>query len=433
MFPGLKPRTFEPVKIVKEKKINGGENINGNVNGGEEESYVEDPTSDEGAIYPIQDGRVVDSVCLMALLKHIHNVVSPPFNTPVLVVTQPAFTDFEYELLTSYCFSQWTVPAFTLVDAAVAAQYAYNTATCVVIDVGYTKTDVTAIVEHEIINTGRATGLPETGGETMTQRLFELLGPKGFTKDMCEQLKRSGICEVLPLGTPLPSEKGSSDNSTVAVPGASGTSGFNAGQRGSVSAQGGIGSSARNEDEVKDKEENEGVLDVASIVASGRTNEFLAKRERDKAEKAALKKAAAEATAAPKGKLQNAQRVRAIFHYDISSAEEAAAVQGTSSDQTSPTDASAPQLSAKGKTREGTEPGTVRKSIEVGVERFQVADNGILDCIADAVQRVINNAQPNLRSDLWNNLIIGGNATRVKGQLPPFDTTSDHYLYLTRL
>ena len=420
MFPGPEPRTFEPVKIVKEEKVSSGENSNSIVNGGGDESYAEDPNSDEGAIYPIQNGRVENPDCLMALLKHIHNTVSPPFNTPVLIVTQPAFTDFEYELLTSYCFQQWTVPALTLIDAAFATQYAYSPTSCVVIDIGYTKTDITAIAEHEIVNPGRVIGLPDTGGEAMTQRLFELLGHKGFTKAMCEQLKRSGICEVLSPGTPLPSEKAPSDNSAAANSGATGVNGLNAGQRGSVSGQGGVGSSARNEDEVKDKEENEGVLDVASIVASGRTNEILAKRERDKAEKAASKKAAAEAAAAPKGKLQNAQRAKATFHYDISSAEEAANVaalhQGSISDQTSPTEPSAPQLGSKAKARDGAEPGTMRKSIEIGVERFQAADNGILERIADAVQRVINNAQPNVRSELWNNLIITGNATRLKGQ-----------------
>ena len=432
MFPGIKPRTFEPVKILKRKKRSDGENINGDVDGGGEESYVEDPTSDEGAIYPIQDGRVVNAGCLMALLKHIHNTVSPPFNTPVLLVTQPGFSDFEYELLTSYCFQQWTVPAFTLVDAAIATQYGYGSATCLIVDVGYTKTDITAIVEHELIHTGRVIGLLDTGGEAMTKRLFELLGPKGFTKDMCEQLKRSGICEVLPPGVPLPSEKNPSDNSTVAISGPSGANGFNTGQRASISGQGGVANGARNQDEAKDKEDNEGVLDVASIVASGKTNEFLAKRERDKAEKAASRKAAAEAAAAPKAKLQNAQRVKAVFHYDVSSTEEPANAtalhQGSASDQTSPTDASAPQLGSKSKGRDGVENGTVRRSIEVGVERFQAADNGILERIADGVHRVILDVHPsNLRSDLWDSLIITGNATRVKGHYPSPHARSDHH------
>ena len=39
-----------------------------------------------------------------------------------------------------------------------------------------------------------------------------------------------------------------------------------------------------------DEEDNEGVLDVASIVAGGKMNEYLAKKEKEKAEKIAAAK-----------------------------------------------------------------------------------------------------------------------------------------------
>ena len=433
MFPGTKPRTYYPVKLVKKQAGSNG-HANDNVNGEDEDPYEEDPNSEEGAVYPIQNGRIVNALCLMAFLKHIYSSISPTFNTPILIVTQPAFTDFEYELLTRFCFEIFTPPAFTLVDAARAAQWAYGPEHCVVIDVGFSKTDVTAFQNHEIEHIGRVVSLADTGGEAMTQRLLELLGPKGFSRNMCEQLKKSGICEILPMNVPLPSEKGSSDKTTHST--ATGSSASASGQRGSISGQGGAHAGgavgAKNDDEGHDKEENEGVLDVAGIVASDRsgdfakTKELLAKKEREKAEKAASKKAAADAAAAPKqSKMQNAQRAKATFHCDMSAAEaaaHAAALQASGSNQTSPTEASASHMANKSKAREGHEPGTVRKTIEVGVERFQAADNGILDRIAEAVHRVINAADPILRSELWNNLIIVGNGTRVKGTIWPPNT-----------
>lgn len=51
---------------------------------------------------------------------------------------------------------------------------------------------------------GRTIALPNAGGDAMTEQLFKLLGPKGWTLDMCEQLKKSHICEVLAVGVPLP-------------------------------------------------------------------------------------------------------------------------------------------------------------------------------------------------------------------------------------
>ena len=430
MFRGLEQGTWEPIKII-EKRSSNGESGNDNVADGNMPVFEEDPHSEEGAVYPIQSGRLAKGTigdeaetCLIAFLKHIYNLFDPtPFTTPVVFVTPAGFVQENLKLIPKFAFPAWHAPALTMIDAARAVQLAYGVPTCVVIDVGFTKTDITAIQEWEIEQTGRHVSIPDTGGEAMTQRLLELLGPKNFTRDMCEQLKKSGICEILPRGVPLPSEKGSSDNATNPISAA--TIGLSSGQRASVSGQGGAhagGSvTTTNVDESQDKEESEGVLDVASIVASGKTNEFLAKKEREKAEKAASKKAAAEAAAAPKqGKMQNAQRVKATFHYHISDAEEAAnvaAAQGSTSEQTSPVDASAPQTANKNKAREGHELGTNRKAIEIGVERFQAADNGILDRIADAVHRVIWAADPSMRSELWNNLIITGNGTRVKGMI----------------
>src|SRR6266536_3419329 len=70
---------------------------------GEEDgaTFEEDPTSGEGAVSPIHGGRIVDWECFYALITHIHNKLSPPFHTPVLMVSQPAWTSKDHE-----CISQ---------------------------------------------------------------------------------------------------------------------------------------------------------------------------------------------------------------------------------------------------------------------------------------------------------------------------------------
>lgn len=64
--------------------------------------------------------------------------------------------------------------------------------------------DVTAVSDYMPATVGRTIALPNAGGDAMTERLFELLGPKGWNVEMCEQLKKSHICEVLGVGVPLP-------------------------------------------------------------------------------------------------------------------------------------------------------------------------------------------------------------------------------------
>ena len=331
-------------------------------------------------------------------------------------------------------------------------------------DVGHGKCDVSAVSDFLVYDTGRGVAVPGCGGEGMTQRLFELLSPQSFTWDMCEQLKKSNICEILPPGIPLPGTTDTEEQVTNPVAAAStGATASGPGHRASIAAQGGaprgpgIGTVFGDEDqetELKDGEDNDGVLDVASIVASGKTTEFLAKKEREKAEKAAAKKAAADAAAAPKAvRLPNSKRERTIFHYDERrpvedinengkrhADEENGEEGGDSKRQKTPdpinasgaptTDdatmkeedvAKKQQNKAVGKeerrSNQGGSSTSVRKEIEVGVERFMAASGGILEQIADTIHRTILSVpEVAKRSELWDSLVVLGNGSKVRGR-----------------
>ncbi|KAL9005039.1 MAG: hypothetical protein Q9188_002166 [Gyalolechia gomerana] len=409
----------------------------------EEETYFdEDPTTEEGAVYPIQQGRVVDWSCLFALMTHIYNTLSPPFHTPILVITQPAWTAQDHETLTQFFFEKFKTPAFCLMDSALAVCYAYAASTATVVDVGYEKCDISAVVDFLINDVGRGTAVPRCGGEGMTQRLLELLSDKGFTRDMCEQLKRSGICEILPPGTAMPGEaEAEVPNVNPAAAASAGANAVGLKGRGSIA---GVEGGDDQDGEGREVEDNEGVLDVATLVVSGKTNEFLARKEKEKAEKAekaAAKKAAQEAAAAPKqAKLPNAKRLTANFHYterrpleELNRNGKRPLENGASygEGETKRSKTPDPQDAAvSGATETGSATGTktdvpaengettavIRRDVDVGIERFQAATGGILDQTADAIHRcILSVPEIQRRAELWDNLIIIGNGSKVRG------------------
>lgn len=476
MFPAEKKGEWEATKI-RERKVTNTSNkteanghVDGNITVGEtngkvdgptapedqedDPKFEEDPTSEEGAVYPLRDGRIVDWSCFFALFTHIYNTMGPPFHTPILVISQPAWTAQDHESLTQFIFEKFKTPAFCLMDSALAVCYAYATPTATVVDVGHGKCDVTAVNEFLVSDLGRGSALPGCGGEAMTQRLHDLLGEKGFTRDVCEQLKKSPICEILPPGMEMPAEaEANAHASNPAAAASTGASGSGAGQRGSIAAQGGaprgpgINTEVGDADadrEFKEGEDDEGVLDVAAIVASGKTSEFLAKKEREKAAKAAAKKDAADAAAVAKERsLPNSKRVKATFHYHERRPLEELNINGKraidgenvqdggeSKRQKTPElgvdsgvqaaeNAAAARREERKEERRRNREGTafIRKSADVGLERFQAANGGILDEIADAIHRcILSYSDISKRSDLWDSLIILGNGSKVKGK-----------------
>ena len=416
----------------------------------EELLYEEDPTNEEGAVYPLRDGRVVDWSCFFALFTHVFNTLGPPFHTPIIVISQPAWTAQDHESMTQFFFEKFKTPAFCLMDSALAVCYAYATANATVVDVGYTKCDVTAVSEFLVSDIGRGTALAGCGGEAMTQRLFDVLKKKGFTRDMCDQLKKNSICEILPPSSELPAEAEDKHPTNPASAASTGADGSGDGQRGSIAAQGGaprgpgintdVGD-ADDDREVREGEDDDGVLDVATIVASGKTSEFLARKEREKADKAAAKKSAADAAAATReARLPNSRRPKATLHYherrpledlnfnskramDGESGQEG----GEAKRQKTPEavgenaahDAAAARKEERKEERRRAREGHafIRKHIDVGLERFQAASGGVIDQIADAIHRcILSVPEVGKRSELWDSLIILGNGSKVKGE-----------------
>ena len=254
------------------------------------------------------EGRIDNLPAFFAFLHHIHNTLSPTLHTPVMLIAEPSWTAKNHEDITQFIFEKFKTPALCIMDSALATSYAFGIANATIIDVGFEKVDVTAVTDFQI--SGRGT-VPNSGGEAMTQRLVELLKSKNFTRNMAEQLKKSLICEILPPGTPLPGtdvpEEVISNPAAAASTGAT-SSGPNV--RITEAPRAPVPDiEVEDEFNVDDKAvEEDGVLDVASIVTSGNAREFLAKKEKEKAERAAARKATrdaekAEAAAAAAGLL----------------------------------------------------------------------------------------------------------------------------------
>ncbi|KAK8194916.1 actin-domain-containing protein [Phyllosticta capitalensis] len=452
MFPAEKDGEFEPYKVRRkggekpttqqadenkdqEKKPDGAE---------EEVEFEEDHDSEEGAIWPIIGGKIVNWPCFFALMTHVYNTLNPPFHTPILLVAEPVWTPKEKERLTQFFFEKFKMPAFTIVDSATATAYAYGIHTATVIDVGLQKADITAISDFIMHETGRSISIPDCGGESMTRRLHELLKSKGFSFEMCEQLKKNPICEILPPGTPLPGAgDGAAEPVTNPAAAAStGATGSGADAASNIAqAPRGPGADTEVGDEDEGEGNDDGVLDVANIVTSGKMSEYLAKKEKEKQEKAVNKKKGAETAkdaAAKPIRQPNAKREKTTFMYedhalltalkDMNMGEQRLAEAQAALDE-GPAKRGADGEILPGEPMEGVETngasattqsqpsrGTIRREIEVGTERFQAASGGILERIADAVYRTISSVdEVNKRSELWESLIIVGNGAKLRG------------------
>jgi actin-related protein 9 len=418
MFPGEKSGEWEPnkvrEKIVRPKPppVEGEERPEEEEEGEPEVEYYEDFQSEEDALWPMRAGKVVNWSAFFALLSYVHKRLSPHLHSPVLLVAQPCWTVKDYERITQFYFETFKPPGFVIVDSALTSLWAYNVVNACVVDVGLDKADVSAIVDFAINTPGRGIAIPGIGGESFTHTLHELLEPKGFNRDMCEQLKKSSICEILPADVPLP---GGTDSTTIeitnpAAAASTGAVGSGPGQRVSAGALGdaplGPGPGTEVGEESKDALESEGVLDVASIVAAGnkKMEEFLAKKEKEKQEKALKKGRDAAALAAAKPvKLRNAEKDRATFTYEEIRPVESEANGATNGDSSNPESTAKPHE-------------VVKRTIEVGVERFQSASSGAIEKIADAIYLAISSVDDIAkRSEVWDHLIVVGNGARIRG------------------
>ena len=256
---------------------------------------------------------------LLAFLDHVHSMLTTTYhNTPIVLMAAPQWTRPDCETIVRYIFEKTKTPALCLIHSGIATQYGLRWPNMTVVDVGFEKVDVTCIYDSRIVSQREVATVPDagreiSGGEVFTMKLLELLDKKGFNYDMAEQLKRSNVCEVLPYSAEKPSLMELPEEAALAapVPTAEPVT-INEPSRPPA---------ADVEEEVTNGEkgpDEDGVLDVANIVSSGNTREFLAKKEKEKAEKAKVGKRGREkeSDAAKAVRLPNSKRVKNTFHYE---------------------------------------------------------------------------------------------------------------------
>ncbi|KAF5627330.1 actin ARP9 [Fusarium tjaetaba] len=291
------------------------------VNGVEEEEWLEDVDEDEGAVYPIEAGRIVNMSALLAFLDHVHGLLTTTYhNTPIMLMASPQWTRPDCETIARYVFENTRTPALCIIHSGIATQYGLKWPNLTVVDIGYQKVDVTAIhdgrvVNHMDVSASDADG-EISGGEVFTKSLLKLLENKGFNHEMAEQLKKSNICEVLPY---VATEENLMELPTENTAGATG------GQPASAIAEAAPKAPEApkptdngDADEGNGNPEDDGVLDVAAIVTSGQTKEFLAKKEKEKEKgKGGRKKGEKDAEGAAKAaRLPNSKRTHNTFFYE---------------------------------------------------------------------------------------------------------------------
>ncbi|KAK0712263.1 hypothetical protein B0T21DRAFT_376294 [Apiosordaria backusii] len=452
MFPDPEEEgKFRPFHTYKRPKTTAG--LKGE--GGEEDyEWVEDVDSVEGAIYPIQAGHIVHMEAFLAFLEHVHQALTTTYhNTPIMLMASPQWTRADCEVISRYVFEKTKTPALCLLHSGLATQYGLKWPNMTVVDVGYEKVDVTCVYEGRVV--GHNDVGPEnindlekdeeerkqgaSGGEFFTKKLMELLKDQGFDREMAEQLKKSPVCEVLPYAAEaeelmeLPTEGGSTAGSNgTAAPSAAPVGGPKI-----ITTAVGVDDDLEVDGEEKVVNE-EGVLDVASLVVSGQTREFLAKQEKLKAEKAKAgrkgKGQEADAAAAARTRLPNSKRIRNIFHYeelvteDVPVAPPAAPAPAVPAPEENgapkdvdmtdsgapPATASAPESTAPSATERVSR--RVRRDIEVGPERFLFADRKEIDRIVTTIYHTVQGIdEMYMRPGCWENVVFVGNGARIRG------------------
>lgn len=372
----------------------------------------------------------------LAFLDHVHGMLTSNYhNTPIMLMASPQWTRPDCEAIAQYIFEKTRTPALCLIHSGIATQYGLRWPNMTVVDIGYEKVDVTAIHDGRVVN-HMDLGSPNpdrhiSGGHVFTRKLLRLLEPKGFDLNMAEQLKRSPICEVLPYA---PAEKALAE-----LP------------REDAAMTPGDDAEAPKPDDAEAAGDDDGVLDVAAIVSSGQTKEFLAKKEREKGKAARKSKdkdgetAAARLARLPNSKqTHNTLSLDEVVQEDVprepepsragppgaaeqpAGQEQARPQNGASeadadgtaaatrpADQDEPSEANG--ASAAPDTGE-TRPKRVRRDVDVGLERFTFAERAEIDRISTTIYRTIQGIDDMyMRPACWDNLVFVGNGARLRG------------------
>lgn len=409
----------------------------------------------------------------LAFLDHVHSLLTTTYhNTPIMLMASPQWTRPDCETIARYIFEKTRTPALCLLHSALATQYGLKWPSMTVIDIGFEKVDVTAIHDGRVVNHMDVGASEEgdriSGGEVFTQRLMELLKAKDFDHDMAEQLKKSNICEVLPYAPNAENLAELPIEVTTGLPPSADTVMQDASRPADLSTGAG-----NNDDENGEEKEDDGVLDVAAIVTSGQTKEFLAKKEQEKAQQkekgkpGRKPKVQEDAAPAKPARLPNSKRTHNTFYYEEIVQEEvppepkpepvaappapevngaaASTVTNGAATESAPATSDEPKPDAEKPAAEPThtdglgsieppkpaepaanpnaQPDTpeyrakrVRRDIEVGLERFKFAERYEIDRIVSAIYKTVQGVDDMyMRPACWENLVFVGNGSRLRG------------------
>ncbi|EPY51535.1 SWI/SNF and RSC complex subunit Arp9 [Schizosaccharomyces cryophilus OY26] len=224
---------------------------------------VEDWEPLPNEIQPIQKGYVVDWDALRAFWKHLYStILSKSVESfsqyPVCLLIPTYWSFYDRELATQFFFEELHVPAFTIGYESLMGLYAIGVLHGLVIDVGYEKTDITPILDGQILFS--ATQQIPLGGRNMTLHLQKLMleslptlqatgkhvDQEHITELLAEQVKCSEITQVLREEQDASKEK------------------------------------TKREEEFNTSKDEEGVEDIGKIVATGQTRAYLARKEEER-------------------------------------------------------------------------------------------------------------------------------------------------------
>ncbi|KAK9367452.1 actin-domain-containing protein [Lipomyces kononenkoae] len=297
---------------------------------------LEGPES--AAIYPIVKGRIENMDALLYLIESLYRTTTnmstdSPF-APILLTCNSEWQPSQIEEIITYLFRRVRVPAVTIIPESLAALYAYALQIACVVNIGEEKTEITPIVDFNIVESAQS--VVEIGGKDINKALQSLLPT--LQPYQIEELKRSPIYEVL-------SEESMSFFGELSAPATSSL-------------------------------EEEGIVDVAAIVANGNAREILAQREQKKSSKLV--------------DLKNSEMPRNSF------------------------------IDSKGQT------------VELGTERFQGTED-MIERLSHEIGNVIGKLDDIARrGDCWENIIIVGGPTVIKGFVDAVLLSLQEHFLITR-
>lgn len=218
--------------------------------------YHSEPGESREEIWPIKNGSIIDLDAFLGFLRLVYVSIlydssskkpgafeAELSSIPLLMVSHHSWSQLQAETITQFIFEVLQINNALLLPASLASSYAMNSLqNCCVIDIGTDHTDIIPIIDYTPLDALSST-IP-VGGQLINDQLSKQL--PDLSAEQIEDLKRSPIFEVLTEDAKKLSAFDFQDTT----------------------------------------ETDDGALDVAAIVTSGRdTREILEERERLKSEK----------------------------------------------------------------------------------------------------------------------------------------------------